>query len=188
MRIILLVATLCVHGLAFSASDETLPPDSIYHLQVELEDQDASIAGLDQFRGQPVLVTMFYANCPHVCPLIISTIKFTEAELSDEERSELRVLTISIDPERDTPTLLTETMDRHSVDEGRWKMARPKPKDLRAIAGVLGIKYKKLPDGEFNHSTKIVLLDRDGRPVAQTEQLGRYDPIFLQAIEASLRP
>ena len=187
MRAVLFAIMLNFLGSALATSDEVLPPDSIYHLSVELEDQDGIVAGLDQFKGQPVLITMFYANCPHVCPLIVSTIKFTESELSEDERAGLRVLTISIDPERDTPKLLRETMDRHSVDESRWNMVRPKPDDLRAIAGVLRIKYKQLPDGEFNHSTKIILLDRNGRPVEFTENLGRHDPQLLQAIRTSLQ-
>jgi len=119
--------------------------------------------------------------------MLISTIKLTESKLSAEELASLRVLTISIDPERDTPEKLLETLERHSVDSDRWSMTRSDPDDLRAIAGVLGVRYKQLPDGEFNHTTKVVLLDRDGIEVASTEQLGRHDEAFLDAIKATLR-
>ena len=172
---------------AQSSDENFLPPNSVYHLQVPIEDQLGEITGLDRYRGNPVLVTMFYASCPHVCPLLISTIQLTESKLSNEERSKLRVLTISIDPERDTPTLLRETMQRHSVDSDRWSMVRPVPDDLRSIAGVFGVKYKKLPDGEFNHTTRIVLLDSDGTIISSTEQLGRHDDAFLEAIKSSMR-
>jgi protein SCO1/2 len=118
--------------------------------------------------------------------MLISTIKLTESKLSTEERADLRVLTISIDPEHDTPEKLRETQERHSVDSSRWSMTRSQPGDLRTIAGVFGVKYKKLPDGEFNHTTRIVLLDRDGTQVASTEQLGRPDAAFLEAIKSSL--
>ena len=110
-----------------------------------------------------------------------------EHELSDEERANLRVMTISIDPERDTPGKLQETMERHSVDASRWSMVRSNPGDLRMIAGVFGVKYKQLPDGEFNHTTRIILLDGEGTQVANTEQLGRYDAAFLEAIKTSLQ-
>jgi len=168
------------------SAENVLPPDSVYNLQVAVEDQLGEITGLDRYRGQPVLVTMFYASCPHVCPMLVSTIKLTESKLSDEDLADLRVITISIDPERDTPEKLLETMERHSVDAGRWSMVRPEPGDVRTIAGVFGVRYKQLPDGEFNHTTRIILLDRDGVQVASTEQLGRHDPVFLQAIEESL--
>ena len=79
--------------------------------------------------------------------MLISTIRLTESKLSADERDNLRVLTISIDPERDTPGKLLETFERHSVDPDRWSMVRPDPGDLRPIAGVFGVRYKQLPDG-----------------------------------------
>ena len=172
---------------AQSLAEDLLPPNSVYQLQVSVEDQFGDVTGLDRYRGNPVLVTMFYATCPHVCPMLISTIQLTESKLSAEERADLRVLTISIDPERDTPEKLLETLERHSVDGDRWSMVRSDPDDLRAIAGVFGVRYKQLPDGEFNHTTRIVLLDRDGVQIASTEQLGRHDAAFLEAIKTSIR-
>ena len=164
-----------------------LPANSVYHLDVTLENQSGEMIGLDHFQGQPTLVTMFYANCPHVCPLLISTIKVTEARLSEQERQQLRVLTISIDPKRDTPAVLLEMRRRHAVDADRWEMVRPEPTALRSIAGIFGIRYKELPDGEFNHSTKLILLDRYGTPIAETDRLGRHDPEFLLAIQAAIK-
>ena len=174
-------------SIAQTSEENSLPPNSVYHLQVSVEDQFGEITGLDRYRGYPVLITMFYASCPHVCPMLISTIKLTESKLSAEERDDLRILTISIDPERDTPEKLRETMERHSVEARRWSMARPDPGDLRTIAGVFNVRYKQLPDGEFNHTTRIILLDRDGTQVASTEQLGRHDAAFLEAIKSSLQ-
>jgi protein SCO1 len=182
-----LVPALLMLSLAAAQGEPPLPPDSIYNLQVAVEDQSGEVTGLGRYKGQPVLVTMFYTSCPHVCPMIISTIRQLESKLSPEERSELRVMTISVDPERDVPALLLETMQRHSVDASRWSMVRPEPGDLRSIAGVFGVKYRQLPDGEFNHSTKIILLDREGVTVASTDQIGRQDAAFLESIKTSLR-
>ncbi len=169
-----------------SSDENSLPPNSVYHLQVSVEDQFGEISGLDRYRGHPVLITMFYASCPHVCPMLISTIKLTESKLSAEERADLRVLAISIDPERDTPEKLRETLERRSVDSSRWSMVRSQPGDLRTIAGVFGVRYKQLADGEFNHTTRIILLDQEGTQVTSTEQLGRHDAVFLEAIKSSL--
>ena len=187
VSIVSLILSMAQLPTAQATGSNTLPADSVYHLQVPLEDQTGEITGLDRYRGHPVLVTMFYASCPHVCPMLISTIKIMEHELSNEERSELRVMTISIDPERDTPRKLRETMESQSVDASRWSMVRSNPGDLRAIAGVFGVKYKRLPDGEFNHTTRIILLNREGTQVASTEQIGRYEEAFLAAIRTNLQ-
>lgn len=172
---------------AKSSDGNLLPPNSVYHLEVPVEDQFGEITKLDRYKGHPVLITMFYASCPHVCPLLISTIKLTESKLSPEQCANLRVLIISIDPERDTPEKMLETMERHSVEASRWSMVRPQPGDLRTIAGVFGVKYKQLPNGEFNHTTRIILLDREGTQIASTGQLGRHDAVFLEAIKTSLQ-
>jgi protein SCO1/2 len=182
-----LILPLVSLSIAQSSDENSLPPNSVYHLQVSVEDQFGEVTGLDRYKGHPVLVTMFYTSCPHVCPMLISTIRLTESKLSIEERTKLRVLTISIDPEHDTPEKMRETMERHSVDASRWSMVRSEPDDLRTIAGVLGVRYRQLPDGEFNHTTRIILLDRDGTQVASTEKLGHHDAVFLEAIKTNLQ-
>ncbi len=185
--IVFLMLSVVHISVAQSSGSNILPANSVYHLRVPVEDQFGEITGLDRYKGHPVLVTMFYTSCPHVCPMLISTIKIMESVLSDEERADLRVITISIDPERDTPGKLHETMERHSVRANRWSMVRSNPNDLRTIAGVFGIKYKQLPDGEFNHTTRITLLNREGTQVASTELIGGYDEAFLEAIKTSLQ-
>ena len=60
---------------------------------------------------------------------------------------------------------------------------------MRKVAGVLGIRYRLLADGEFNHTGALVLLDAEGRILARTETIGsKPDPEFLAAVrEATSR-
>jgi protein SCO1/2 len=49
------------------------------------------------------------------------------------------------------------------------------------------VRYRKLANGEFNHSSMLVLLDGEGRVVARTEKLGAVpDPEFLAKVRATL--
>ena len=57
------------------------PSDSVYQLKASLTAQDGREIGLDVYRGQPVLVTMFYASCQATCPLIIDTLRSVERKL-----------------------------------------------------------------------------------------------------------
>jgi protein SCO1/2 len=58
---------------------------------------------------------------------------------------------------------------------------------VRAVAGLLGIRYRELADGDFNHTTALVLLDADGRIVARTERVGgKPDPAFVAAVRRAL--
>jgi protein SCO1/2 len=92
-----------------------------------------------------------------------------------------------MDPVRDTPAALTQVVKRRQLDTSRWTLASPRPEDVRSVAGVLGVRYRQLADGEFNHTSALVLLDADGRVVARTEKIGSVpDPDFLAAVRAQL--
>jgi protein SCO1/2 len=168
-------------GAALAAT----PGDSVYQLQAQLEDQSGAKVGLDRYRGQPVIISMFYGTCPHVCPMLISTIQRYERELPEAQRGQLRVLMVSIDPKRDTPAHLAEVAARHRVDASRWTLARTDAASVRKLAAVLNIQYRELPDGEFNHSTVITVLDRDGRPLRATSSMLRPDAEFSAALKAA---
>jgi protein SCO1/2 len=134
---------------------------SIYALSMNLTDQDGRRVGLDVFRGKPVFIGMFYGTCPSACPLLISTIRRTMSELDAGTDAEVRVLLVSFDPERDTPQALHAIVAERGLDP-RWKLASAPEDQVRDLAALLGIQYRRLPDGSFSHTSSIVLLDRSG--------------------------
>lgn len=174
-------------GISHASTPSTaLPGDSIYQLSIPLVDQDAVSHDLASLRGKPRIVSMFYSACLYVCPLIIDTVRRTERVLGDAERAQLGVLMVSIDSERDTPEKLKELATQRKVDTTRWSLARADSADVRTLAAVLGLQYRALPDGEFNHSSELILLDADGRIVARSNLLGKVDDSFVAAIRKTL--
>jgi len=155
------------------------PPTSIYQLEAALTDQDGGLHGLDVYRGHPVLITMFYASCPASCPLIIDTLRATEKDLTAAQRADLRVLMISIDPERDTPAALKSLAGTRRIDTTRWTLARTDAASVRTIAALLNLQYRKLPNGEYNHSTVIALLTPQGEIETRSSKLGTADAALL---------
>lgn len=152
---------------------DPLPTDSVYQLQTALVDQHGALTALDVHRGHPVILSMFYASCPTACPMLIEDVRALERSLSEAEREDLRVVLVSLDPERDTPEMLAEVVVRHGVDDARWTLVRPGVEDVRAIAAALGIRYRATSNGEMNHTSLLTLLDVNGRPVARLEGLKR---------------
>ena len=58
---------------------------------------------------------------------------------------------------------------------------------VRTLAAALGIRYRAQPDGTFNHTSALILLDRDGRIVARSEVTGlQPDPHFVATVRAHL--
>ena len=140
---------------------DTVQGASIYDLDVALTDQDGTAVKLDVFRGRPVLVSMFYSSCPHACPTLIRNVQRVERALDPAVRDQIRVLLVSFDPERDTPEALRGVVARHRLDTARWKLTTTTEAQVRDVAAVLGITYRRA-DGTFNHSSVIAVLDRDG--------------------------
>ncbi len=166
-----------------AAARETDPPESLYHLDAELIDQAGVKHGLDVHRGHPVLITMFYASCPATCPLIVDTLRATERELTAQQRAGLRVLLISVDPQRDTPAALRELAETRHIDTKRWTLARADAATVRNIAALLNVQYRQLPGGDFNHSTMIALLSPRGEIQASSSTLGHADPALLAKLQ-----
>lgn len=164
-----------------------LPGDSVYLLADRFTDQAGRDFALADRRGRPQLVAMFYTSCGYVCPLIVDSAKGVEHALTDAERAGLDLLLVSIDPARDDVAALRGVAERRKLDPARWTLARTGEAGVRRLAAVLGVRYRALADGEFNHTSSLVLLDRDGRKLAATAQLGAVpDPAFLAAVRAAL--
>jgi protein SCO1/2 len=157
--------------------------NSIYKLDAHLTDQDGRAFDLASLRGKPVLVSMFYTSCQMVCPMIFETAHATLDALPAADRKDVRVLMVTFDPARDTVAALKATADQRGAD-ARWTLARTDDATTRKIAALLGIQYRKLADGEFNHSTLLTLLDREGRIVAKSGKLGPADPALVKRVHA----
>ena len=193
LRTVLLTAcagiALTLSQVALPATPAALPADSVYQLPLRLTDQAGRSYDWSTRRGKPQLVSMFYTSCQYICPLIVESGKAMEKHLTPAQQRNLGILLLSMDPEHDTPKALQAVVDKRRLDTARWTLASPPPGQVRALAGVLGIRYRQLADGEFNHTSALVLLDANGRILARTEQVGsRPDPEFLAAVRKATGP
>jgi protein SCO1/2 len=180
------LAAILLLGAMPAIAAEPYPGDSVYRLQVALTDQQGAAATLDRHAGQPTIVSMFYASCPHVCPMLVASVQRLERSLPEKERGRLRVLFVSVDSADDAKAL-AEVADRHGIDGKRWTLASASADDVRLVAATLGIRYRQLPDGQFSHSTVLTLLDAQGRIVRRTEAFTDPEPEFRAALAAALR-
>ena len=163
-----------------------LPGDSVYQLDIPLTNQDGRDYRIADLRGKPVLIAMFYTSCKYVCPLIVDSMLRVDKGLTPEERSQLRVVLVSFDPEHDTPQALKAVAVERHLDLPRWTLDRTDAESVRKLAAVLGVQYRSIENGDFNHSTVISLLDRDGRIAARSSRTGEPDPGLVAATKREL--
>jgi protein SCO1/2 len=155
---------------------------------VPLEDQDGRPFTLGAYRGRAVAVDFIYTQCQSVCPLLsdaFQRIDLAERERSAEER--LQLVSISFDPERDTPARLREYATRYGADGVRWRFARVRDaRDLKLLLDAFGIIV--IPDGagDFQHNAAVHLLNTGGK-LARVLDAGAPAVEVERAVAASNR-
>lgn len=171
---------------AGQAAKPSLPTDSVYQLATPLTDQNGRPFTLGDGRGTPTIVSMFYTSCQFVCPMLVEAIRATQGKLVDGERQRLNVLMVTFDPQHDTVAVLQKTAKERQVEDAHWTLARTDAPNVRKLASVLGVQYRALGNGDFNHTTALILLDADGRIVGRTSQLGDADPAFVKLLKTTI--
>lgn len=149
---------------------------SLYQLETQWTDANGRMARLSQFRGRPVLISMVFTNCGYACPMIVSDLKSLMSTLSGDQREDVQVVLVSLDPERDT----VEALHRFSQAYGlgpNWTLLRGGADDVRMLAALLGIRYREQADGQFAHTSLITLLDEGGEIVHQRKGSGTNEQL-----------
>ena len=188
MKMLLTAIFIAFAAQVSMAATPPLPRDSVYQADIVLlNDRGEKLAWRDQ-RGQPQVVSMFYSSCKFTCPMLIDGAKAVQASLTPEERARLHVTFVSFDPARDNTRALAKLRAERGLDRAQWTLARAEPADVRTMASLLGVRYRALADGDFNHTSVLILLDSDGRIVARTERIGGVpDAAFLAAVRGAVR-
>ena len=184
----LAVSLILATTTSLAAPQGSPPGNSVYQSEIKLTDDHAQRFAWSDKRGRPQIVSMFYTSCKFTCPMLIDAVGGVTQSLSADERARVGVTLLTLDPVRDTPVALARMRKERSID-AQWTLARPEARDVRTVASLLGVRYRALADGDFNHTTVLVLLDSEGRIVARTERVGGFpDPAFVAAVREALRP
>jgi len=149
--------------------------------QFALINQLRETIGPAQFEGNVVILTAVYASCPHTCPLILSQAKAAIAELSAEEREDLRVIAVTMDPESDSPEVLHKLAENHGMQSPLYHLVTGDPEDVEPLLDRMEIARQRDPEtGIINHANLFLLIDREGR-VAYRLGLGERQQRWLSS-------
>ena len=147
-------AQVAQHSRRTILSYGTIPP-------FELTNQDAQPFGTGQLQGRIWIADFIFTSCPGPCPLISSRMAELQRPL---ENSDVHLVTITVDPETDTPEVLRDYAERLHARPGRWDFLTG-DKDTIFKLTQQGFKLA-VADGEEEgnpvHATRAVLVDRRG--------------------------
>ena len=138
-------------------------------LDVPVVNQDGRLIRLTDFHGKALLITFIYTRCPmpNFCPRLSSQFARIHDELkkSPGEYAKTHLLTISFDPDYDTPAILRKYglayLDGDETGFSHWDFASVNAKDLSPLAESLGLQYER-QDNQIAHTMNIVLVAPDG--------------------------
>lgn len=153
-----------------AAETKVLSNDSVYNLGSTFINQDGKPAKLESFRGKPLVISMAYTGCVYTCPLILSQMQQLEKSLQEQGRKDVQFVLVSFDYHRDTPKVLKEYLKKRGLSSSWTLLTASSDKEPREISNLLGIKYKRMESGDYDHSFIITVLDSEG--VIKGNQVG----------------
>ena len=144
---------------------------SVYLSKGKWTDQNGNKTTLSKFKNKKIVLAMFFASCVSACPVIVNDMKRIEANISPSQIDDYRFVLVSIDPERDTPSVLHKYAEERNLDLKRWKLLTGSRGDIMELGMMLGFKYSKNESGGFTHTNLISFLNRKGEIIYQNDGL-----------------
>ena len=134
-----------------------------------LTDQLGNPFVFDSLKGKIVVVNTFFTRCPNICPGLTRNIRKLQKSYEEPKNkkftdtSSVSFISLSVDPERDSPYELKKFADRFAVNSDNWSMltgAKKEIYDLMLHELRIPAADGGLVDSNFIHSEKIILLDK----------------------------
>lgn len=131
---------------------------------LEMRDQDGKPFTERELRGRVAVVSFMFTSCPDVCPILTNKLSGLRTNLL-AQREQLRIVSISVDPEKDTPEVLKDFAQKHGADYPDWRFLTGPLAKLRDVV-VSGFK-QSLDRGDGSphgimHGSHLVLVDQKG--------------------------
>jgi protein SCO1/2 len=127
-----------------------------------LLDQASRPFRLASLRGKVVFVGFAYTTCPDLCPLLTAAMRQLQDRLDSAERAATYLLTVTTDPEVDTPKVLAAYAARNGVDLSNWAFVTGNVATLAQVWRNFGVKVTRKGRGLVDHTTLSGIIDRAG--------------------------
>lgn len=148
---------------------------SLYQLDSEWTSDVGARIRLEVFQGRPQVIAMFFTQCEYACPVLVNDLKRLQAALPAALRESVDFVLVSFDTERDTPAVLAEYRALRHLGTDHWTLLTGRADDVRELAALLGVNYRKDARGQFAHSNLLTLLNEKGEIIFQQAGLDQ-DP------------
>lgn len=131
-----------------------------------LTDQVGNPFRSDDLKDKVLLVGFIFTTCNGSCPATTHRMADIQKELAKRgllKSGDVRLLSISLDPARDTPEVLRNYMKVYDVDAASWSFLTGSVGEVAKVVEAWGMWAKPAANGQLDHPSRIFLVDRRGR-------------------------
>ena len=147
--------------------------------EFSLTSQDGGQVTLADFRGKVVAVTFIYTLCTTTCPVLTPMMSFVQDQLGSNFGTKIAFVSITVDPERDTPQVLKEYAQAFDANLAGWAFLTGTPDAIRDVTRRYGVFASKTANGDVDHTFLTSIVDPRGILRVQYVVL-RFDPDELR--------
>jgi protein SCO1 len=147
--------------------------------EFSLTSQDGGRVTLSDFRGKVVAVTFIYTLCTTTCPALTPMMSFVQDQLGPNFGTKIVFVSITVDPERDTPQVLKEYAQAFGANLAGWAFLTGPPDAIRDVTRRYGVFASKTANGDVDHTFLTSIVDPHG--ILRVQYAGvRFDPNELR--------
>ncbi|HXF85820.1 MAG TPA: SCO family protein [Anaerolineales bacterium] len=132
--------------------------------EIELTRFNGSTFRLSEMRGKIVLLFFGYTSCPDICPTTLAELNQALRSLNEEDASNVQVVFVTVDPERDTPERVQEYVNHFNE---RFIGLSGSLEEMQNVWNAYGV-FREIVEGTsaagyiVNHTARVTLIDRNG--------------------------
>jgi protein SCO1/2 len=177
----LTAATICLSALTAHGASPGAPANGYLPMIMPspgftLSDVKGYRVGLTDLRGKITLMTFMYTHCTTMCPLVAVRLSGIAAALGNSRWRDdsVRIVSVTIDPARDTAGWLAKYGKSIGADDAHWMFLTGSTAETQRLLDAYDFYARRGPTGDFDHVSRIYLLDAQG----QVRQI--YSSNFLE--------
>jgi protein SCO1/2 len=153
---------------------------------VSFLDGNGRTIALHSLRGKPVVISLIYTSCYHVCPTVTSNLaKLVEAARETLGDDSFSVLTIGFDTANDTPDRMRVFANERGIDLDDWHFVSASAETMRRLSGDVGFSYFASAKG-FDHMIQATVLDSNGKIYRQIYGIAPELPMLVEPLKEIL--
>ncbi|MEP5764212.1 MAG: SCO family protein [Halieaceae bacterium] len=150
---------------------------------IELTRSDGSAVSISDYRGKPLVISMIFSSCHHVCP---STTQYLQ-QVVDKAQSVLgddsfQVISVGFDTANDSPERMARFRTSIGISNQRWDFLAGDENSIAALTEQLGFIYYSSARG-FDHLVQASVIDAEGRVYRQVYGMSFPTPALVEPLK-----